>query len=305
MGETASSRANLLHQTECFLEGIFYWSWDEILSCLKSCEPFLASAGACGLLDRLLCALLAKIAQKSDANFLSPTSYSSSSSPEIGGPTGISLNKKPQFWWFHELSVLCPKIIEHLLKSLSAYGSDNNNLVLTRFLLYYLKTALQSKNPTEYGGLADTAVHGVESIGPAGFSCRSLFWVLRIVSRLGVSRQRRAVLERLIGGVLEQATLDDLLVSGGGNGGAYDVNLVLRLLRLFVHCTDNMSLEKMRKVGRLMDMYLREIGPDPTLKLSKFVGVVESLPDCARDSFDRVYRAIDIYLEVIISLHCF
>ncbi|MQM16671.1 hypothetical protein Taro_049631 [Colocasia esculenta] len=38
-------------------------------------------------------------------------------------------------------------------------------------------------------------------------------------------------------------------------------------------------------------------GSDPNLKVSKFLGVAESLPDFARDCFDGVYRALDIYLE--------
>ena len=100
--------------------------------------------------------------------------------------------------------------------------------------------------------------------------------------------------------MLDQAKLDDLLVSGGGGGGGvYDVNLVVRLIRLFVYHYDDMSMERMVKLGFLIDMYLGEIGPDPALKLAKFLAVAESLPDCARDSFDHVYRAIDIYLQVI------
>lgn len=119
------------------------------------------------------------------------------------------------------------------------------------------------------------------------------------MSRFGISRERRAALERLIGGVLDQAKLDDLLVCGGGNGGGvYDVNFALRLVRLFVHEYDKISIEKMMKVGQLIDMYLGEIGPDPTLKIAKFLGVAESLPDFARDSFDQVYRAIDVFLQV-------
>ncbi|KAL8483318.1 hypothetical protein ACS0TY_026126 [Phlomoides rotata] len=60
-----------------------------------------------------------------------------------------------------------------------------------------------------------------------------------------------------------------------------------------------MSLDKMKKVGELIDMYLAEIWPNPSLSITKFLGAAESLSDCARDSFDQVYRAIAFYLQVI------
>nr|AMK48012.1 putative BTB POZ domain protein [Lupinus angustifolius] len=185
-----------------------------------------------------------------------------------------------------------------------AYKTENNNLVLTRFLLHYLKTATQTRgvndrNNTEYAALADTAVYGVILVGKKSFSCRGLFWVLRIVSGFGLSIECRSELEKMIGGMLEQATLDDLLVSGHDMGVYYDVNLVIRLVRLFVDISgfDGVSLQKVKRVGRLVDKYLREISPDHNLKISKFLGVAECLPDSARDCFDGVYRAIDIYLE--------
>ncbi|KAL8519872.1 hypothetical protein ACS0TY_010709 [Phlomoides rotata] len=290
-----ASRFNLVLQTEQFLEGVFYWSWNEVLISLKSCEAFCSYAESCGLIEKLLCCLLAKIAQNSD---VSVSSSSSCSSPETPGLISPTSSTKSHAWWFQDLTVLSPRIIEHFLRALGSYGSDNSNLVLTRFVLHYLRTAPHSNATRDYGGLADTAVHGVVVMGKTAFSCRGLFGVLRVVSGFGISRESRAAMERLIGGMLDQAKLDDLLVCGGGNGGVYDVNFVVRLIRLFAHyCDVKTSLDKMKKVGQLIDMYLTEIGPDPSLKMTKFVGVAESLPDCARDSFDQVYRAIDIYLQ--------
>lgn len=187
---------------------------------------------------------------------------------------------------------------------MGAYGPDNGSLILTKFLLHYLKRALQNPggigggegSRSDYSGLADTAVSGVVLMGRVAFSCRGLFWVLRVVSGVGPTRDCRHQLEGLISGVLDQATLDDLLVSGH-DGGVYDVNLVLRFVRGFVREEDAISLEKMKKVGRLIDKYMREISPDQSLKVSKFLAVAESLPDAARDCFDGIYRAIDIYLE--------
>ncbi|XP_059279588.1 BTB/POZ domain-containing protein At3g19850-like [Lycium ferocissimum] len=299
MTEKVSS-CNLLHQSETYLEGLFNWSRQDILTSLKACESFFSFADSCGLIQKLINSLLAKISQNSDV-FASSSSSSSSPDTRTRTPSSSFSSANKSAWWFEDMTILSPSTIEQFLKTLGAFGSDNNNLVLTRFVLHYLKTSAHNNNliisRSEYTGLADTAVHGVVLMGKTSFSCRSLFWVLRIVSGFGLSRECRAGLEKLIGGLLDQATLDDLLICGH-NGGAYDVNIVLRLIRLFVHRDSKiLCVPRMMKVGRLIDKYLREIAPDQSLKISKFLGVAESLPDYARESFDGVYRAIDIYLE--------
>ncbi|KAG9150756.1 hypothetical protein Leryth_002929 [Lithospermum erythrorhizon] len=303
---------NLLQQTEVFLEGMFYWSWNDVMTSLKSCESFFSYADSCGIIQKLIHALLGRIAQNSGIDFLASSS-STSSSPETtyGFRLSDSSKASPELikqgsisgkaWWFEDMTVLRPNIIEKFLQILGAFGTENNNLVLTRFLLHYLKSPLKGKRgnlflESEYSGLADTAVYGVITIGKKVFSCRALFWVLRIVTGFGLSRENKSGLEKMIAGMLDQTTLDDLLVSGK-DGGVYDVNLVVRLIRLFVHHEKSGFPEKTKKVGRLIDQYLGEIAPDQNLKVSKFLGVAESLPDCARDCYDGVYRAIDIYLE--------
>ncbi|XP_017970194.1 PREDICTED: BTB/POZ domain-containing protein At3g19850 [Theobroma cacao] len=310
-----TSTNNLLRQTERFLEGMFYWSWNDILVSLRSCESFFSYADSYGLIQKHIFALLAKIAQNSDTNFITSSS-SSSPSPETSyglrfssaskaTPQSTSpCNKSSKAWWFDDLAKLSPKVVEKIIKNLGAYGNQNNSLTLTRFLLHYLKSRPQGspKSKSEYSGLADTAVQGVILVGKTKFSCRKLFWVLRVVSAFSLSKDYRVGLERLIGENLDEATVDDLLVSGH-NKGVYDVNLVIRLVRVFVN-GEGVSLQKMKKLGRLIDEYLREISPDPNLNISKFLGVAESLPDSARDCFDGIYRAIDIYLQSHPSL-CF
>ncbi|OMO60705.1 hypothetical protein CCACVL1_23928 [Corchorus capsularis] len=300
------STNNLLRQTEKFLEGIFYWSWNDIIVSLRSCEPFFSYADSYGLIQKLILALLAKIAQNSD--FITCSS-SSSSSPETSYGFRFSSTSNPtpdltspsskssKAWWFDDLAILSPKIIDIIIKNLGAYGNQNNSFTLTRFLLHYLKSRPQisPESKSEYCGLADTAVHGVILVGKSKFSCRKLFWVLRVVSAFSLSKDCRVGLERLIGENLDEATVDDLLVSGH-NKGVYDVNLVIRLIRVFVK-SEGVSLQRMKKLGRLIDKYLREISPDQNLNISKFLGVAETLPDSARDCFDGVYRAIDIYLQ--------
>ncbi|CAK8576789.1 unnamed protein product [Lathyrus sativus] len=315
---------NLLQQTQTFLEGIHYWKWNDIVLSLMSCRMFYEYADCYGLLEKIISAVLTKIVQNSDANLnISFTSLSSSSLSSSSTPSSPESNYAKRFssstqttsekarlsltsraWWFEDLETLPPKIIEKLFQCIESYKDDNDSLIFTRFLLQYLKTATQTRNAdyrnsSEYAALAETAAYGVIFVGKKNSSCRGLFWVLRIVSRFGLRKSCRTELEKLIGGMLEQATLDDLLVSGQDMGIYYDVNLVIRLVRQFVDTNgyDGISLQKMKRVGRLIDKYLREISPDQNLKISKFLGVAECLPDSARDCFDGIYRAIDIYLE--------
>ncbi|ESW25099.1 hypothetical protein PHAVU_003G007300 [Phaseolus vulgaris] len=306
---------NLLQQTETFLQGIHCWTWNEILVSLKNYELFHTYADNYALLENIIGALLAKMDQNFEGNLFTSSSSSSPSSPESNcaktfsystqvTPKTVKSNLANKEWWFEDLATLPPKIIEKILQTIGAYKRDNNNPILTRFLLHYLKKVTQTKeincnNSVGYAGLADTAVYGITFGGDKSFSCRGLFWVLRIVSRFGMSRDCRIEIERLIGGVLEEATLDDLLVSGHHIGLCYDVTCVIRLIKQFVYMngSDGGCVEKLKKVGRLVDKYLIEISPDQNLKVTKFLAVAECLPDCARSCFDGVYRAIDIYLQ--------
>ncbi|KAM0059526.1 putative BTB/POZ domain, NPH3 domain, NPH3/RPT2-like family protein [Helianthus debilis subsp. tardiflorus] len=304
-----SMNDTLVPKTTDLYNRISDWSFKDVRDCLKSCTPIFTYADSFGIIDKLISNLILKITQQSDSNIslLIPSS-SSSSSPDSStvksGGTLLRLSSGSSsskgLWWYDDMTILPPFVIERFVKALGGYGNENTSLTLTRFLLHYLKTSCQSKTQaflkSEYGGLADTAVYGVVLMGKSAFSCRGLFWVLRIVSGFGLSRECRGGLERLIGGMLDQAKVDDLLVSNSGSSGVYDVNLVLRLIRES-NKVEGVCLERMKKVGGLLDKYLGEIAPDQSLKISKFLGVAESLPDCARDCFDGVYKAIDIYLE--------
>ncbi|VAH54245.1 unnamed protein product [Triticum turgidum subsp. durum] len=294
---------NLLAQAEAFVDdGLCYWTWPDVLAAVRSCESFAADASGAGLQEKLLSALFSRIdtgAETPKSNCSTSSTCSSSSLDTVGSrpssaakttesvkPSCLSGGRE---WWFDDVASLSPPTVEKAMKVLGCYGADNKNLTLTRFLLHYLRRGATLRKADDSGsggsvlaGLADTAVHGVALAGGGGaFSCR-----------------RR--LETLVGRMLDQATLDDLLVSGDG-GGVYDVSLVMRLVRVFVGSVEEdgspSSSQRMRKAGRLVDKYLAEISPDQVLRVSRFLAVAESLPDSARDCYDGVYRALDIYLE--------
>ncbi|XP_039051049.1 BTB/POZ domain-containing protein At3g22104-like [Hibiscus syriacus] len=131
-------------------------------------------------------------------------------------------------------------------------------------------------------------------------SCKLLFDIYRVASSLKISKHYESILENLIGLQLDQATIDFFLVpSPQKKLYMYDVNLVLRLVNAFQNeqsCCQ--SLIRFRKVASLLDSYLVEVSADYYLNPSKFAALVLLLPDSARESHDRLFQAIDIYLQV-------
>ncbi|KQJ85260.1 BTB/POZ domain-containing protein At1g50280 isoform X1 [Brachypodium distachyon] len=338
---------NLLSQAEAFVhdDARRLWTWADAVAAVRSCERLVvsdsstnAAAIADALLEKLVSALFSRIAAasrpancSSSSSSSSPLSISSSSSssPDTDSATKtppppelVTTTTKPcsssgsgNEWWFDNVASLSPPTVEKATRFL---GGEKNNKdpTITRFLLHYLRRRRRSvDSPTSddltLSVLANTAAHGVAALAATGgcfSSCRSLFRVLRTVSAAGASRESRNKLETLVGSLLDQATLDDLLVpvfvSGGGSvpgGGVYDVRLVVRLVRVFVMAMaleeEEEGTKRLRKVGRLVDKYLGEISPDQGLTVGRFLAVAESLPDSARGCFDGVYRALDIFLQ--------
>jgi hypothetical protein len=115
--------------------------------------------------------------------------------------------------------------------------------------------------------------------------------------------------------------LEDLLLPNLAHNQEtlYDIDCVQRILDHFVHrdqlsqpivppaappldddhaIGSSPSLAPWVMVGNLIDDYLAEVAPDVNVKPSKFQTLAEFLPDIARVSEDRLYRAVDIYLKV-------
>jgi hypothetical protein len=160
-------------------------------------------------------------------------------------------------------------------------------------------------------------------------STKFLLGMLRTAMLLHASPLCRENLERRIGAQLEDASLDDLLVPNLGYTveTLYDIDCVQRILDYFMSSTDGLgtgytspavveegagilgapqdgtpssSLSPITMVAKLMDGYLSEVAPDTNLKLPKFQALAAVVPDYARPVDDGIYRAIDIYLKVVI-----
>ncbi|KAK1271529.1 BTB/POZ domain-containing protein [Acorus gramineus] len=164
--------------------------------------------------------------------------------------------------------------------------------------------------------------------------CGFLSMLLKASNVLGASEATKGELVRRVGVQLEQATVEDLMISLD-DGSGYDVNVVASMLDHFMTRGEKRSPptspprrrpgpERRRRsrsaedvefgyqesrrssaashgakllVGKVIDGYLKEVAGEPNLPVSKFVALAEAVPDFARTDHDDLYKAIDTYLR--------
>ncbi|KAJ0983432.1 hypothetical protein J5N97_011687 [Dioscorea zingiberensis] len=298
MTNNFSSSHNLITQTEKSLECIPYWTWSELLTAFKQCQLWFQTANSSGVLDKILDTLVGRIMTASDK---SPSGSSPDSSAlRLSFDTRSTITMKNSHHpscWFEDLLVLNTDTIEKAIKCMISRKVDH--AAISRFLFYYLKHRYLNATTDEKRKTTEIIIGLLYSFDESSFSYKGLFGILRMSSSINLSKHCRSRLESMVGSQIDQATLDSLLVPASeGMDSLYDVNLVLRFLRYFLQSGVQICVKRLKRVGSLMDLYITEVAPDPSLKPYKFVALTTALPDSARDSYDAIYRAIDMYLEV-------
>ncbi|OWM78589.1 BTB/POZ domain-containing protein At3g22104 isoform X2 [Punica granatum] len=291
---------NLMELTQKLLDEIRYWMWPELLVALKQCQELLPESNVSTVIEKCLDSLIRRLVLASETSPSPSISSSNSSACRLSCDTKSTESLRNGLfsrstWWFEDLLFVSPSLLEMMIRSMISHKLDH--VIISKFLFYYQKSKLPvASSSLEKGKIIEAVIDALCMLERSSVSCKSLFGILRVALGLNMSRGSRNKLESMIGSQMDQATLDNLLVpSPYGTNYLYDVNLVLRFIKAFLCFRVSKQL---KKVGGLLDLYIAEVAPDPCLKLSKFIALVSALPDSARDSYDEIYRAMDMYLEV-------
>ncbi|KAL4351204.1 hypothetical protein GQ457_06G004410 [Hibiscus cannabinus] len=293
-------------KTENPIDQLGVSTWSDLLVALKHYQDSQPVATSSGILEKCLDTLVLRLAMVSEASPCGSMSSTDSSRFRIS-PDGSSVSSKSSSaratWWFEDLSVLSPDLIEMLVKTM--VSRNYNHVFICRFLLYYRKSKFYTASTDEKRRVLEIVIDMLYTLDPSSISCKSLFGVLRPIRCSNISKGCRNKLESMIGSRIDQATLDDLLIpSRHGRRYRYDVNLVLRFLKAFLRGGGSeLSPMRMKQITNLIDRYAAEVAPDRCLKSSKFLALVTALPDSARDKSDEMYHAMDIYLEICCALN--
>lgn len=133
-----------------------------------------------------------------------------------------------------------------------------------------------------------------------------LIRLLSIAKFLGASPVIRTHLVKKCSLQLEEAKIDDLklpLHESSSDNPIYDIELVEVVLEGFVtqwrklYSSDEQSLHLIIKVGRLVDSYLQVISTDANMSVQRVMSLAKTLPEFARPEHDKLYKAINIYLN--------
>ncbi|XP_054816825.1 BTB/POZ domain-containing protein At3g22104 isoform X3 [Prosopis cineraria] len=306
MKDSVPGGSNLLARTEKSLQETSYWTWSDLLIALKQCQSIGLVSDSSLMLEKCLDSLVGRLVLACEASpcpsTCSPDSFGFRFSCDSKSTESIKTNFSHSTWWFEDLVFLSPLNIEKLVQSMLVRKLDQ--AVISRFLLFYQKAKFSTATTDEKRKIIEMVIDMHCNMDQSIVSCKTLFGILRLTLGLNINKCRRNKLENMIGSQLDQATLDNLLVpSPYGISYLYDVNLVLRFLKAFLRQggTCLVTPIRMKKVAALVDLYAAEIAPDPCLKPSKFMALATALPDYARDSYDELYHAMDMYLKALIS----
>ncbi|KAH7446412.1 hypothetical protein KP509_01G054400 [Ceratopteris richardii] len=330
-----NGEANLIFQTENYLEDLSTKTLKDIVETLQSCELLLPMAEELYIVRRCIDWIAAKVVLEQDIQWNQKNAivvYDSELSQSYHSECWVDDISGLHISFFQRILLamrerglgadgIAGALVSYTQKSIIGLcrrkNSYHNNTILKPNKINLSDIPAATRH--EQRIFLETIVRllSKEKIAvPVGF----LIDLLRTAYIIETTLACKLDLEKLISAQLHDATLDDLLLPSFTKQDGEtqcDIGLIHRLIASFIelqydddyqynmpevyeeaHDLSNSSPENpMLKVGKLLDGYLAEIARDANLSLSKFIALADILPNCARLDEDGLYRAIDIYLK--------
>lgn len=331
------SDRNLESKTESYIKDNVFPYMSACISVLHQCQALAPVAEEVGLVARLVNAIvnnackeqLASGLSKLDHNFVSKFNH-----------LGVGTESVPTDWWGKSLATLHLDFFQRVLSAMKSKGIKQD--LISKILVNYAHNSLQGlivRDPSATkGSFLDlelqkkqrVIVEAIVSLLPTQSKKSTvpvsfLSSLLKSAMASAAAISCRTDLERRIGLQLDQAILEDVLISpnsiGTNHSPLYDIDSILRIFSIFLNLEDaddedrclrddcemaydfespgSPKQSSILKVSRLLDNFLAEIALDTNVQPLKFITMAELLPDHARVISDGLYRAVDIFLKVM------
>jgi len=289
---------NLISKTEALLTFLILSSWKDTFRILKTTESISHWAKDLQIVKRCSQAIALKVCANPNASGFTcqserPLSKTSSSVHD---------------WWFEDVSFLRIDNFIEVIQSIRRCGIKPElvSSCIERWTTKWFSQVTLDKETPKSLTLNRISIECLINLLPTeenSVTCNFLLHLLKAGVMLKINSELLCVLERRVALMLEKCRVPDLLVKNQEEKHSlYDVTVVLRVLRFYVcgMSSNHSAKAKPNSVGRLVDGYLIQVARDENLTMESFKSLVEALPQNARHCDDNLYRAIDIYLKVII-----
>ncbi|XP_057783638.1 BTB/POZ domain-containing protein At3g22104-like [Salvia miltiorrhiza] len=285
-------------QTTKYFQIVHFWTWSELLHCLRQCQEFSSLVKSSTIVEEILNAVVEKISMSRSPFDFSCSDYSGDVSTNSSSRSSSFLHTANLLG---DLEFLNTEFFDKVLSTMISEKLDHG--VVCSLLVHYQKVRFVGLLAAdERCRIVEVVITCLSSLngGFRVFPFRNLCDILRACLTLKMGRFWLRRVERMIGSRLDEATLDDLMIPCHGRKvGAYDVSLIMRFLKVFLgECRGEMFVPRLKRVGFLMDLYLAEVAPDPHLRPSKFLALALALPDSARHCCDTLSQVVHLYFKV-------
>lgn len=316
-------RGNLTYKIEVFLNSSVFRSWRDSIIVLQTTASLLPWSEELKIEGRCVDSIASK--SSSDPSSVH-WSYTYSSKPMISDKIAEIQRRSsaPEDWWIEDLCELDVDLYKRTMVAIKSRGRMSSDLIVEALKAYATRrlpdpnsdALISDDHGRKIKALVETIFWLLPSDKPSAASCRFLFGLLKVVLLVDSDSFLKEGLMNRVSEQLDKASVKDLLVPLRSSGeAAYDVSLVQSLVKRFTMLQRSardadyvdgddgatglmLGHAALISVGKLVDGYLAEVGSDPKLLLSRFVDLVQSLPDAARPTHDGLYAAIDVFLKV-------
>ncbi|KAL0793330.1 hypothetical protein Bca101_064707 [Brassica carinata] len=309
----SAEKGNLYPKLESFFHSCVLRGWKDSIVALQSTAKLPSEwCENLGIIKKCIDSIVEKI--------LTPTSEVSwSHTYTRQGYKKRQNHSVPRDWWTEDVSELDLDLFRSVITVARSSSTLPPQLVgealhvyTCRWLPYFKSNSHLCFSVKENEAALERhrrVVNTVVNMIPADKGSVSEGFLLRLVSitsYVGASLTTKAELIRKAGLQLDEATLADLLLPSQSSPHLHrhDIDLVTAFLESFLmpwrrhHSSNSQFIHSLRKVAKLVDSYLQAVSQDAHMPLSKFVSLAETVPDIARESHDRLYKAINMYLKV-------
>ena len=325
MNETVD-KGNLIYKIDVFLSSSIFRSWKDSIIVLGTTKAHLPWAEDLKLVSHCIDSVASKASIDVSKVEWSYT-YNRKKLPTENGNdspwNGVKQQQLvPKDWWVEDLTDLDIDAYKQVITAIKAKGMVPKDVIGEAIKAYtHKKLPSLSKVSMIHGDAKVRAMLvTITCLLPSekgSVSCSFLLKLLKATNLLKCGEMCRKELMKRIARQLEEASVSDLLIpTVDGDTTVYDIDLILSIVEEFVrqYCknaqkhnggevNDHVSAPSasMITVAKIVDGYLAEVAKDPNIPVYKFFSLAEMVSGNSRPVHDGLYRAIDMYLKVLLQ----